>query len=400
MLGNDMKNDCRFGLTMPNTNRPAGPAGHCMRALLAVCVAATLSGCMTVPGQHMNSTALPVTTSADGTVTSDMDVPVKQIDLTQIEQIRAEQKAMHAPPLPPGLFAKPDVYRLGPGDVLQITVWDHPDFAAAAGQPVQNPKAADAAPGFVVDSNGNVQFPYVPRAIHAAGKTVAQIQQEIRSELAKVFVKPQVTVRVASFRATQVYIDGEVRNPGAQAINDIPMTLIEAVNRAGGFAPTADQSRVTITRNGVIYPVNVARMMKSGKNPADIMLKPGDMLHVGARDDNPVYVMGEVTRPQAVAPLRDGSLTLSEALSQAGQLNQQTSNAKQVFVLRKADDSAPVIYHLDMQSPVSMLLANQFPLASKDIVYVDNTGLVRASRVLNLLLPAISAGLTGALITK
>ncbi|AIO39732.1 polysaccharide biosynthesis/export family protein [Burkholderia cenocepacia] len=400
MLGNDMKNDCRFGLTMPNTNRPAGPAGHCMRALLAVCVAATLSACMTVPGQHMNSTALPVTTSADGTVTSDMDVPVKQIDLTQIEQIRAEQKAMHAPPLPPGLFAKPDVYRLGPGDVLQITVWDHPDFAAAAGQPVQSPKAADAAPGFVVDSNGNVQFPYVPRAIHAAGKTVAQIQQEIRSELAKVFVKPQVTVRVASFRATQVYIDGEVRNPGAQAINDIPMTLIEAVNRAGGFAPTADQSRVTITRNGVIYPVNVARMMKSGKNPADIMLKPGDMLHVGARDDNPVYVMGEVTRPQAVAPLRDGSLTLSEALSQAGQLNQQTSNAKQVFVLRKADDSAPVIYHLDMQSPVSMLLANQFPLASKDIVYVDNTGLVRASRVLNLLLPAISAGLTGALITK
>ncbi|MBR8141386.1 polysaccharide biosynthesis/export family protein [Burkholderia sp. AU19243] len=400
MLGNDMKNDCRFGPTMPNTNRPAGPAGHCMRALLAVCVAATLSACMTVPGQHMNSTALPVTTSADGTVTSDMDVPVKQIDLTQIEQIRAEQKAMHAPPLPPGLFAKPDVYRLGPGDVLQITVWDHPDFAAAAGQPVQNPKAADAAPGFVVDSNGNVQFPYVPRAIHAAGKTVAQIQQEIRSELAKVFVKPQVTVRVASFRATQVYIDGEVRNPGAQAINDIPMTLIEAVNRAGGFAPTADQSRVTITRNGVIYPVNVARMMKSGKNPADIMLKPGDMLHVGARDDNPVYVMGEVTRPQAVAPLRDGSLTLSEALSQAGQLNQQTSNAKQVFVLRKADDSAPVIYHLDMQSPVSMLLANQFPLASKDIVYVDNTGLVRASRVLNLLLPAISAGLTGALITK
>ena len=178
------------------------------------------------------------------------------------------------------------------------------------------------------------------------------------------------------------------------------MTLVEAVNRAGGFAPTADQSRVTVTRNGEIYPVNVAQMMKTGKSPATIMLQPGDLLHVGARDDNPVYVMGEVNKPLAVPPLRDGSLTLSAALSEAGQLNQQTSNAQQVFVLRKAADSEPVIFHLDLKSPVSMLLANQFPLASKDIVYVDNTGLVRASRVLNLLLPAISAGLTGALVTK
>ncbi|KER70472.1 sugar ABC transporter substrate-binding protein [Burkholderia cepacia] len=380
--------------------------GHARTALRGMCIAlscatiAMLSACTVVPGQHMSSTALPVTTADNGDVTSDMQVPVKQIDLTQIEQIRAEQKSAPAASIPPNLFAKSDMYRLGAGDVLQITVWDHPEFATAAGQPVQNTKAADAAPGFVVDSSGNVQFPYIPHPIHAVGKTVAQIQHEVRTELSKVFVKPQVTVRVASFRATQVYVDGEVRNPGAQAINDIPMTLIEAVSRAGGFAPTADQSRVTITRNGTIYPLNVAQMMKSGKNPADIMLKPGDMLHVGARDDNPVYVMGEVVRPQAVAPLRDGTLTLSEALTQAGQLNQQTSNAKQVFVLRKAADSAPVIYHLDMQSPVSMLLANQFPLASKDVVYVDNTGLVRASRVLNLLLPAISAGLTGALVTK
>ncbi|WP_034185282.1 MULTISPECIES: polysaccharide biosynthesis/export family protein [Burkholderia] len=379
--------------------------GHPRTVMRRMCMAfsfatiATLSAC-TVPGQHMSSTALPVTTADNGDVTSDMQVPVKQIDLTQIEQIRAAQKRAPGATIAPSLFAKSDMYRIGAGDVLQITVWDHPEFATAAGQPVQNTKAADAAPGFVVDGNGNVQFPYVPRPIHAVGKTAAQLQHEVRTELAKVFVKPQVTVRVASFRATQVYVDGEVRNPGAQPINDIPMTLIEAVSRAGGFAPTADQSRVTLTRNGTIYPLNVAQMMKTGKNPADIMLRPGDMLHVSARDDNPVYVMGEVVRPQAVAPLRDGSLTLSEALTQAGQLNQQTSNAKQVFVLRKAADSAPVIYHLDMQSPVSMLLANQFPLASKDVVYVDNTGLVRASRVLNLLLPAISAGLTGALVTK
>jgi polysaccharide export outer membrane protein len=121
---------------------------------------------------------------------------------------------------------------------------------------------------------------------------------------------------------------------------------------------------------------------------------------VDARDDNTVYVMGEVTKPTAVSPLRDGTLTLGEAIVQAGQINQETSNASQLFVVRQATSDSPVIYRLDARSPVSMLLANQFPLESKDVVYVDNSGLVRANRVLNLLLPAINAGLTAAIVTK
>ena len=386
------------GATVPNKNSHAVPG---TRVAISLAIAAMLSACSLVPGQHMvTPAALPVTTSDNGDVTSDMQIPIKQIDLTLIRQIRAEQKNSTMAQAQLNLFAKPSGYKLGSGDVLQIVVWDHPELAAALGQPAQNTRPSDAAPGFVVDGDGNIQFPYVNHAIHAAGKTAEQVQREIYADLSKVFVKPQVTVRVASFRSSQVYVDGDVRAPGAQTINDIPMTLTEAISRSGGFAPTADQSRVTITRNGVAYPVNVAQMMKQGKNPADIMLQPGDMLHVDAREDNTVYVMGEVNKPSPVPPLRDGTLTLAEALAQAGQLNQETSNPKQLFVLRSTAGDTPVIYRLDARSPVSMLLANQFPLESKDIVYVDNSGLVRANRVLNLFLPAINAGLTAAIVTK
>ena len=386
------------GATVPNKNSHAVPG---TRVAISLAIAAMLSACAFAPGQHMiTPAAVPVTTADNGDVTSDMQIPIKQIDLTLIRQIHAEQKSNTMAQSQLNLFAKPAGYKLGAGDVLQIVVWDHPELAAALGQPAQNTRPGDAAPGFVVDSEGNIQFPYVTHAIHAAGKTPEQIQREIYADLSKVFVKPQVTVRVASFRSSQVYVDGDVRAPGAQTINDIPMTLTEAVNRAGGFAPTADQSRVTITRNGTAYPVNVAQMLKQGKNPADIMLQPGDMLHVDARDDNTVYVMGEVTKPTAVSPLRDGTLTLGEAIVQAGQINQETSNASQLFVVRQATGDSPVIYRLDARSPVSMLLANQFPLEAKDVVYVDNSGLVRASRVLNLLLPAINAGLTAAIVTK
>nr|WP_235210558.1 polysaccharide biosynthesis/export family protein [Caballeronia sordidicola] len=360
-----------------------------------------VSACAWVPGQHMAMPpSLPVTTADNGDVTSDVPVTVKQIDLTLIRQIHAAEKNGTQATADLNLFAKPTAYKVGPGDVLQITVWDHPELAAALGQATANTRVADAAPGFVVGGDGNIQFPYISKPIHAVGKTPEQLQREIYTELSKVFVKPQVTVRVESYRASQVYVDGDVKTPGAQSINDIPMTLTEAVGRSGGFMPTADQSRVVITRNGTSYPVNVAQMLRAGKNPSDIVLQPGDMLHVSARDENTVYVMGEVVKPTAVTPLRDGTLTLAEAISQAGNLSPTTSNARQLFVIRQVPGDEPVIYHLDAKSPVSMLLANQFPLEAKDVVYVDNSGLVRASRVLDLLLPAINAGLTTAVLTK
>ena len=89
--------------------------------------------------------ALPVTTADNGDVTSDMKVAVKQIDLTLINQIHTEQKHRTAWSIPGNLLGKPSAYKLGPGDVLQITVWDHPEFAAAVGQPTQNTKPSDAA---------------------------------------------------------------------------------------------------------------------------------------------------------------------------------------------------------------------------------------------------------------
>ena len=393
-----MNSKKQSGVFTSNKNSHGVPV---TRVGLSLLLAAMVSACAWVPGQHMAMPpSLPVTTADNGDVTSDVQVPVKQIDLTLIRQIHAAEKNGTQATADLNLFAKPTAYKVGPGDVLQITVWDHPELAAAVGQTAVNTRVADAAPGFVVDGGGNIQFPYISKPIHATGKTPDQLQREIYTELSKVFVKPQVTVRVESYRASQVYVDGDVKTPGAQSINDIPMTLTEAVGRSGGFMPTADQSRVTITRNGASYPVNVAQMLKAGKNPSDIVLQPGDMLHVSSRDENTVYVMGEVVKPTAVNPLRDGTLTLAEAISQAGSLSPTTSNAKQLFVIRQVPGNEPVIYHLDAKSPVSMILANQFPLEAKDVVYVDNSGLVRASRVLDLLLPAINAGLTTAVITK
>jgi polysaccharide export outer membrane protein len=331
----------------------------------------------------------------------ELQIPVQDINAELIIKNR-EKDAQAAADQMRALFAKPAPYTLAAGDVLQITVWDHPELAAALGaQPPQTAQRPyDPAQGFVIDSNGDVYFPYTG-SIHVAGLRIDQAQQVVTEAIAHgPYVEPQVTVRIASFRAKQVYVDGEVHTPGAVPINDVPMTLYEAVNRAGGFSPTADQSRLILVRDGVSYSLDLTEMLARDESPAKVLLRDGDVLRVSSRDQNGAYVMGEVNKPVTAVPLRDGRLTLSDAISQAGSINSSTADAAQLYVIRGALGKSPQVFHLDAHSPVSMLLANQFDLRPNDVVYVDGNGLVRFSRVLSLLLPGISAALTGAVVTK
>ncbi|WP_205417459.1 polysaccharide biosynthesis/export family protein [Trinickia diaoshuihuensis] len=360
-----------------------------------------LPACSLVPGQRMVTP--PAIAQAGGEYSTEpsqsVQVPITDINLKLIRSMNEQAQQHPISDQTQALFGRPAPYRVGPGDVLQITVWDHPELAAALGQPTPTTRTDDAAPGFVVDEAGNLQFPYAG-TVHVAGDSVDQVQRKIVGRISKVYKKPEVTVRVASFRAKAIYIDGDVGKPGSIQINDIPMTLTEAIGRAGGFTSAADQSRVTLVREGKRYPISFAELVRGGHSPSEIVLRPGDMVHVGSRDENGVYVMGEVNKPATVMPMRDGRLTLAEALSQAGSLNPATAQAKQLFVIRDSTGSNPQIYHLDATSPVSMVLANQFELEPKDVVYVDNGALVKFNRVLNLFLPAINAAITGVVVTK
>jgi polysaccharide biosynthesis/export protein len=369
--------------------------------VILTATAALFSGCGSVPGQRMITPAAIQDTGGDYSTepSAQQQIPITDINLALLRKMKAEQTSAALPPQTLALFGKPTAYKVGPGDVLQIVVWDHPELAAALGQPAQNTKPTDAAPGFLIDENGDVQFPYAG-TLHVAGKDVASIQRELHKRLSNVYQKPEVTVRVASFRNAQVYVDGEVRTPGAQSLNDIPMSLTSVINQGGGFSANADRSRVELIRNGVTYPLNVDDMIKRGRNPSDIYLQAGDIVRVASREDSGVYVMGEVNKPATIQPMRNGSLTLSQAISDSGSFDSNTSAPRQLFVIRNSTSETPEVYHLDATSPVSMLLANQFELQPKDVVYVGQGGLVRFNRVLNLLLPAINAAVTGAVLAK
>lgn len=381
------------------------------RAVPGVAAATVLAACSIAPGMRMNETpTLPTgetapggaggTSGANAAAQAQEQIPVTEITLKLIRDMNtsAGPDPMYSE-LESG--TKPGPYTLAPGDVLDITVWDHPELIQSQG-PANVPATthpADPAPGFVVDQDGYLQFPYVGRE-HVAGLTIEDVQRIVYRKLSEYYTSPQVTVRIVSYRAKQVFVDGEVATPGSFAITDVPMTLYQAITRAGGFTKNADQSQVVLVRDGKSYRLNLPDMLAHGVNPANIRLRNGDLLRIVAREEHGVYVMGEVSKPVTAVPLRNGKLNLSDAISQAGSISRDTANPQQLYVIRGSTTAKPQVFHLDASSPVSMILANQFPLQSDDVVYIDSSGLVRVSRVLNLLLPGINAGLTAAVLTK
>ncbi len=297
------------------------------------------------------------------------------------------------------LSVTPTQYVIDAGDVLSIVVWDHPELASAtrapqsAGISGSDPDGSSIpATGFIVDYDGTVQFPHTG-VLKMAGLTEEQARILLTTQLARYINQPKISLRVQSHRSKRVYIDGEVKSPGLQAINDIPMTLIDAINRAGGFLPTGDQSQIILNRAGTIYRLNLLRLLQKGINPTNIMLVNGDVVRVLSRDESKVFVSGEVTAPRALI-MHNGHLTLNEALGESGGVNVITADGRQVYVVRKTNKS-PVVYQLDATNPSAMATAEEFELEPKDVVYVAPNALTNWHRGISLLFPSSLTSLTG-----
>jgi polysaccharide export outer membrane protein len=366
----------------------------------AVCVLAicSLAACSMAPGMSFRdstgstgSTGASDRTTAGGggaNVSGSQSVPPgNTVEIT--DELVAKQQAALPTTIPTEvekLFGKPSPYVLGPGDVLSIVVWDHPELTmptVAAGADAVG--AGSMTSGYTVDNNGKIQFAYVGM-LPVQGLTESEAREALATKLGKYLRDPQVTLRIQAYRSKRVYVDGEVRTPGLQMLNDSPMTLPEAINRAGGFTTTADRSTIGVTRGDVTVKVNIPDLIAKGVNPSQILLRDGDMVRVFAASDSKVFVLGEVVHASTIS-LNNGRLTLNEALGDAGGINQNSGDAKQVYVVRGKGQPKPTVYHLDASTPAAMALADNFELKPNDVVFVDASSLVRWSRVFSLLLP-------------
>jgi polysaccharide export outer membrane protein len=356
-------------------------------ALLRRCPALlvfALAGCAS--GLHLRS---PNSTGA-----ADAPPPTEMITEQLIKTEKLQIVSRSDEDLSQLVVTNPTPYTIGRGDILSIVVWDHPELAgagmSAAAAAADSANAASQTAnsttpqGFVVDHEGRIQFPFAG-LLPVEGLTEERARAQLSEKLAKYIANPNVTLRVQSFRSKRVYIDGEVKSPGLQNINDIPMTLIEALNRAGGLLPTADQSRIVLERGKTRYPVNLRELVQKGINPGNVMLADGDVVRVHSRDESKVFVSGEVMSPRALT-MHDGRLTLNEALGETGGINPLSGDTRQIYVVRKTEERTRV-FQLDARDTGSLAMAEAFELRPKDIVYVAASPLASWNRNLSMLFP-------------
>jgi polysaccharide biosynthesis/export protein len=278
-------------------------------------------------------------------------------------------------------------YKLGVGDVVTIGVWDHPELTI----PVGTQRTAEFD-GFKVQEDGTITYAYAAN-IPAAGRTISEVRKDLVTRLARVIENPQVDVKIVSFKSQKAYVTGEVNQPGVYPVTDIPLTLIDALNQAGGLTKEADWRTVTFTRGNKTEIIQLDDFYANGDISQNRLLQDGDIVHVNRNDAQKVFVLGDIKKAGSVTLNRYG-LNLAEALSDAGGLNENTADANGIFVLRKRNlEQTGIIadvYQLHAKNIAALVLAEQFELQPHDIVYVTSAPLARWNRVISLLLPSIA----------
>lgn len=275
-------------------------------------------------------------------------------------------------------------YRVGPGDILSIIVYDHPELTIPAGE-----QRSAAESGNLVNPDGTIFYPYTGR-ITVDGQTVDEIRETVTLLLSEFIKDPQIEVRVAQFNSKFVFVTGAVNKPGRVALRNTPLTLIDAVQLASGFAPNANHHELQITRRNLTASVSSYDLLKSGDLSQNIVLRAGDLVHVPDDSTQRVYVMGEVTRPGQVA-MGSTRLTLTDVITEVGGIQESSADAAGVFVIRPSSDSTQLadVYQFDLRNSIAYVFSNQFRVMPNDIVYVSTTDLGRLNRVIDQVTPAL-----------
>lgn len=213
-------------------------------------------------------------------------------------------------------------YVVGPQDRLAITVFDEPTLSKTV----------------TVDSDGSFDFPLIGR-ISAGGMPLRQIAAELKKRLGPpdgFLVNPQVNIEVETYRSQVVYVNGQVRIPGAVPLKGA-MTIMDVLAQAG--SPTAEAgSYVEVYRKpagqsspGPVDPSKAPTPpqrvtmedLRNGR-AQQILLRDGDTLNVPKAQT--FIVNGFVRTPNTY--VLDGEITVQKALAMAGGVTERGAQSR------------------------------------------------------------------------
>lgn len=270
-------------------------------------------------------------------------------------------------------------YLLGPGDVLDLRVFNDPQFNGP----------------LVVNDEGNIEVPFIDQPIHAQCRTDREIKQDIAQALARFLVKPQISLRVTEMKSRPpATVFGAVRSPqrvqmqrrarlldilafsggvtegaGAniQVFHTEPLMCPEPEDEVAKPIASVNPSDATEVR----YDLFSLSDLKQGKPEANPFIRPGDIIIVP--DAQPVYITGAVVQPTGLY-LREGSMSLKQAIAMVGGLKRE-AKASAIVIWRKKEGSTEPEKMVINFNDIKQEKTSDIALMPYDIIEVpDNSG--------------------------
>lgn len=353
------------------------------QSALSILAALSISGCALAPGQYLDH----------GSLTSSSNSENSMVELVSItpKLLAVEEASRSTETIPSAISTyTPQAYRIGPGDVLQIVVWDHPELSTPVVTPQQIQQTTQATDpnGRQVQPDGTLFFPYIG-AVHVAGKTISELRTQLTKQLAQWVTMPQIDITPTRIHSAKATFSGAFERTQEQSVGPTPLTLMAALGNAGVKPAEADLTALTIKRDGAEYQLDLDALNRGSNNLSSIYLKPGDHVHLPYNDRRRTYVTGEVLRPGSI-PFKTRGIPLADVLGQAGGIRQESANGDAIYVIRGVsnNEQKPIqVYQLEARSPVAMALASRFEVRPQDVVFVGPANITRWNRVISQIVP-------------
>lgn len=371
------------------------------RAVMVLALGASMAGCAPIVAR-MGPTAGAVLNSRgsellSGIVVVDLDRSVTEKVLAA--EVRGDFARDLGSALPVGSVVQP-------GDVLEVSIWEAPPAALFGGSGSSSLSGRDgqlsttsAFPELLVGLSGSVFVPFAGN-VPVAGRTPLQIEADITRRLSRKAHLPQVIVRVVRNATANATVVGDVANSTRMPLTPKGETLLDALAQAGGTRQPTAVTTIQVTRGSRVVSMPMDTVIREPSQ--NIVLAPGDVV-TAVFQPYTFSALGASVRNQEV-PFEGGGISLSQALSRVGGLQDQRADAKGVFLFRweKADKLGltptgpvdplgriPVVYRADMRDPATLFLAQKFPVRDKDILYISTASISELQQFVNIIVSTI-----------
>lgn len=290
-------------------------------------------------------------------------------------------------------------YRLSPGDVVEVTVWEAPPAMLFAGAVVDPRLGASTSRGMsfpeqIIADDGTINVPFAGR-VEARGLLPADVENEVAKRLKGKANQAQVLVRTVRNNTSSVTIVGEVNGSQRLPLSPRGERILDAIAAAGGVKAPISRVTVQVTRGSEVHALPLDAIIRDPQQ--NVVLKPGDVVTAVFQNQS-FTVLGAAGRNEEIAFEATG-LSLAQALARAGGLQDMRADAQGVFLFRfedakvfaghanvkaNAEGKVPVIYRANMKDPATFFHAQQFPMQHGDLVYVSNATAAEWQKFLNI----------------